>query len=95
MNNETVEKVWAASGGATFTTIGSVDIWKENIIDVPLELLRITGGQFAFEIMLKSFATIILAIFGGIFGMLAKDIYSNLIKPKIFKNGSNSKQKQI
>lgn len=59
------DKAVAASGGAVFTVGGSHSIFTQTITDVPWYLIQITGSQFAFEMMFKIFAAIILAIVGG------------------------------
>jgi hypothetical protein len=79
------DKAVAAAGGATFTIGGSHSILTSSITDVPIQLLQITGSQFAFEMMFKIFAAIILAIVGGVFGLLGKDLYVYAIKPFFIK----------
>jgi hypothetical protein len=93
MNQEQANNLAAASGGAVFTVGGNHSIWTERISDVPFELIQITGSQFAFEMMFKIFAAIVLAIVGGVFGLLGKDFYVYIIKPKIkaFKKQKNYK----
>lgn len=82
------DKAVAVAGGAVFTVGGSHSIFTQTITDAPWYLIQITGSQFAFEMMFKIFAAIILAIVGGVFGLLGKDVYLYIIKPKIkaFKN---------
>lgn len=52
--------------------------------DDALSLLQIDTMQFLEYFALKLAATMVLGLFGGIMGMLAKDIY-RLVKSKIFK----------
>lgn len=52
--------------------------------DDALTFLQINPTQFLEYFALKLAATMVLGLFGGLIGMLAKDLY-RLIKSKIFK----------
>lgn len=46
---------------------------------------------FPVEFALKLIGTVILSCVGGIFGMLARDLYTHWIKPKIKSFNQNTK----
>ncbi len=62
----------AMLGGGLFGGTFSMKVWA----------LQITTS-FPTEIAMKVCATIILSCVGGVFGLLAKDVYVHLIKPRI------------
>lgn len=75
MSDQQNEMIAGFCGGASFGVAGGLTLF-------PLDM---TGFIFPLEFALKIFGTIMLASIGGIFGMLARDIYTYYLKPKIKK----------
>jgi len=56
----------------------------------PLDLIHslvINPGQMIADGTFKVLTAMIVGLVGGAFGLLGKDIYTKIIKPKIFKDG--------
>lgn len=72
-----MEKVdwWPFVGGATFGLGSSITIWPEMTI---FSLAKVP--PIVLDFPLRVFFTIILAFFGGMAGMFAKDVYSYMKK---------------
>lgn len=68
-------------GGSTAGGIVSIKVW----------FAQINATNIPADIALKIVATIIISFCGGVFGMLAKDVYTNIIKPKLFKKDKTIK----
>jgi hypothetical protein len=52
---------------------------------VPKIMLQVNAVDFAFEFPVKLFATAILALVGGVLGVLGKDLYADYIRPRLVK----------
>jgi len=58
---------------------------------IKIFLLQMNPMSFPTEFALKLIGTVILSCVGGIFGMLARDLYTHWIKPKIKSFNQNTK----
>lgn len=76
MEHPNSDLISAFIGGSAAGGIVSIKIW----------FAQISSTNIPADIALKIVATIIISFCGGVFGMLAKDVYTHVIKPKLFKD---------
>jgi hypothetical protein len=75
MENPNSDLIAGFIGGTTAGGVVSIKVW----------FAQVMPQNIPADIALKIMATIIISFCGGVFGMLAKDVYTHIIKPKLFK----------
>lgn len=75
----TNDQLAASTGGGLFGLISSIKIWGMQVVP------NVMQTPVYVEVALKIFTTIFISVIGGVCGLLAKDLYVYMIKPKIFK----------
>lgn len=48
---------------------------------MPGWILNMTGGEFAAQFAVRFVSTILLAIVGGLFGLVGKELYIHIVQP--------------